>query len=73
MLKKYDDISIPVCSLNAVSEQPNKVFVSDTTNCFYLHFKLFLSLAPEIEFKHEVYSSNRKTDPIKKKKTEKLN
>ena len=41
--------NIPVCPLNTVSKQPNKILVPHTTNCFYLNFKFSLSLAPENE------------------------
>lgn len=40
-------ISIPVGPFNTISKQPNKIFVSHSTNCFYLYFKFFFSLAPE--------------------------
>lgn len=53
--------NIPVCPLNTVSKQPNKILVPHTTNCFYLNFKFSLSLAPENELNIKHLLLKRKT------------
>ena len=42
-----DRLEVPICTLDAVSKQSHKIFVSHTANRFNLHLKLPLGLTPD--------------------------
>uniref|UniRef100_A0A7C9CLH3 Uncharacterized protein n=1 Tax=Opuntia streptacantha TaxID=393608 RepID=A0A7C9CLH3_OPUST len=46
--------------LNAVSKQPDKIFVSNASNCFNFHFEFFLGLTPVIQ---EIFDGNHRIIP----------